>query len=69
MSALTNEINNTAAAALDGVEGQPGVGYVISENQEIAIKSYEEGSTNMLFPKVFSRFLAVSFPNFSGDFE
>ncbi len=36
-------VNNTAAAALNGVEGQPGVGYVISKNQEIAIKPYEEG--------------------------
>ena len=36
-------VNNTAAAALDGVEGQPGVRYVISKNQEIAIKPFEEG--------------------------
>ena len=36
-------VNNTAAAALDGVEGQPGVGIVISDKQEIAIKPYEEG--------------------------
>ena len=36
-------VNNSAVAALDGVEGQPGVGFVISENQEIAIKPYEEG--------------------------
>ena len=36
-------INNSAIAALDDVEGQPGVKYVISENQEIAIKPYEEG--------------------------
>ncbi|MDW0118563.1 hypothetical protein QTL97_16675 [Sporosarcina thermotolerans] len=36
-------VNNTASAALDDVEGQPGVGFVINKNQEIAIKPYEEG--------------------------
>lgn len=35
-------VNNSAVAALDGVGGQPDVGYVISDNQEIAIKPYEE---------------------------
>lgn len=36
-------VNNSASAALDGVEGQPGVSFVISKNQKIAIKPYEEG--------------------------
>lgn len=36
-------INNSAVAAVDGLEGQPGVYHVISGNQEIAIKPSEEG--------------------------
>lgn len=36
-------INNSAIAALDGEEGQPGVVHVISDKQEIAIKPDDEG--------------------------
>ncbi|MFS0690016.1 hypothetical protein AB1K89_12355 [Sporosarcina sp. 179-K 8C2 HS] len=36
-------VNSTAFAALDGVEGEPGVMHVISQKQEFAIRPYEEG--------------------------
>ncbi|MGG0668727.1 hypothetical protein [Sporosarcina koreensis] len=36
-------VNSTANAALEGVEGRAGVSHVISKNQEIAIRPYEEG--------------------------
>jgi len=36
-------VNSTARAALDGVEGEAGVMFVISKNQEIAIRPYKDG--------------------------
>ena len=36
-------VNSTADAALEDVKGEPGVGYVISKKQKVAIKPYKEG--------------------------